>query len=283
MFVPLHIRVLNMLFHKNNNPNEHPKQSAPLSLSEISRVSGIPENAIELHATIDSTNTRALSLASDGLKITCVLAEQQTAGRGKQGRSFFSPQRSGLYMSVIVRAPLSPDACMLLTPYAAVAVAESLRAVSPADPKIKWVNDIYLNQKKICGILTEPVFSSETGLLAHAVIGIGINVAKQRFPEELRAIASSVENECDCHVDRSRLAGEILSRLKITSKDQLRKCIPAYRKDQLLPGKEITVYRGNESFPATALDVTEDGALLVRDQNGNVIPLFCGEVTIRQR
>lgn len=272
-----------MMIQTRKKKAEDAELPKPLCLSEIARFSGVTENTLELHSVIDSTNTRALMLAASGSGVLCVLAEAQTAGRGKQGRSFFSPPGFGLYMSVLIRASLSPEACMLLTPYAAVAVADSLRAVSSAEPKIKWVNDIYLHQKKVCGILTEPVFSSETGLLSHAVVGIGINVAKQRFPDDLCAIASSVENEYDCHVDRSQLAGEILKRLlRIDSEEQLRSCLPAYRKDQLLLGKEITVYRGNETFRAKALAITEEGALLVRDRDGRTFPVFCGEVSVRQ-
>ena len=256
------------------------KDEHTLSASEIARFSNMPENKLEIWESIDSTNTRAKMLADENREICCVLADTQTAGRGKNGRHFFSPPGAGLYMSIILRTALSPDVCMLLTPYAAVAVVSALRAISPAEPGIKWVNDIYLHGKKVCGILTEPVFSQKKEILSYAIIGIGINIKKQTFPPELSAIASSVENEYSCQINRNRLAGEILRRLQNPSAQQLKDCLPAYRKDQILLGKKITVYRGNEVFPATALGITEEGALLVQTET-DTFPVFCGEVTIR--
>ena len=150
---------------------------------------------LEIHEKLDSTNNRAKALAAAGAKHgMTVIADSQTGGRGRMGRSFFSPEHSGIYMTVILKPAISPDKAGLLTSLAAVAAARAVEKVSGADVKIKWVNDLYAGGKKICGILSEAGLGMETGRLDWAVVGIWINTAKMVFPEDLREIASSVGN-----------------------------------------------------------------------------------------
>ena len=170
---------------------------------------------LEIHERLDSTNNRAKALAAAGAPHgTAVIADSQSGGRGRLGRSFFSPEHSGIYLTVILRPDCAPEQASLLTSLAAVAAARAVEKVSGADVKIKWVNDLYLNGKKICGILTEAGLSPEGGRLAYAVTGIGINVGRMEFPPELRETATSIGNETGLAPDRNRLIAEVLNELE---------------------------------------------------------------------
>ena len=138
---------------------------------------------IDVFKTIDSTNNFAKSLAQLGaVHGTTVISEVQTQGRGRMGRSFYSPLGMGIYMSVILRPELSVEHSLLITSCAAVAVAEAIERVAGIDCKIKWVNDIYAGNKKLCGILTEASVNVEQGGLEYAIVGMGINVQNVTFP-----------------------------------------------------------------------------------------------------
>ena len=145
---------------------------------------------------IDSTNRYVKQLGAAGApEGRVVIANRQSAGRGRLGRSFFSPGEKGIYMSVLLRPEIELERAVLITSMAAVAVARAIERVSDIPAKIKWVNDIFLNRKKVCGILTESGINAETGKLEYAVLGIGVNVGSMEFPEELKGIATSVSNE----------------------------------------------------------------------------------------
>ena len=144
---------------------------------------------------LPSTNQTAREMAADGaLDGTVVLAHKQSAGRGRLGRSFFSPDGTGLYMSLILRRDLTAADALRLTPMAAVATAEAIEDMVGHKVDIKWVNDIYLDQKKVCGILTEGSVDPTSGRLAYAVIGIGVNITPPDggFPEEIRQVAGAI-------------------------------------------------------------------------------------------
>ena len=126
---------------------------------------------------LDSTNSYLKEMAAKGAQEgTIIIANRQSAGRGRLGRSFFSPEEKGIYMSILLRPDISLERAVLITSMAAVAVAEAIEQVSGIQTKIKWVNDIFLNKKKVCGILTEAGIDAETGTLEYAVLGIGVNV-----------------------------------------------------------------------------------------------------------
>ena len=144
---------------------------------------------------LDSTNAEALRRAVDGApEGTVIVAEEQTAGRGRRGRSFFSPAGTGIYLSILVRPALAAERAHLLTCSAAVAVAEAIEACAGVDASIKWVNDVYCRGKKVAGILTEGSFDLEGGVLQHAVVGIGVNVRPPHagFPAEIAERAGAV-------------------------------------------------------------------------------------------
>ncbi|MBO5929451.1 MAG: biotin--[acetyl-CoA-carboxylase] ligase, partial [Clostridia bacterium] len=165
------------------------------------------------YALLDSTNTELCRLAREGApEGTVIFADEQQKGRGRRGHTFFSPL-SGLYMSLLLRpqAEVSP---LHITTAAAVAVAEAIEQLTGIPAGIKWVNDIYCNGKKVCGILTEGAFFPGSAQLQYAVLGIGINVGLMEFPEELREIATSVSNECGFEVSKEVLIDEVLKELE---------------------------------------------------------------------
>lgn len=234
---------------------------------------------------IDSTNRYLKELAARGAKEgTIVIANRQSAGRGRLGRSFFSPEEKGIYMSILLRPDISLERSVLITSMAAVAVAEAIEQVSGIETKIKWVNDVFLNRKKVCGILTEAGIDAEAGKLDYAVLGIGVNVGKMEFPEELQNSATSVSNECGFEVTKEALIDGIL--------EQLDKWYPSLadgsfleesKKRSILLGKDILVIDETVpggSYSAKAMDINELGNLII-ERDGIIQVLNSGEVSIR--
>ena len=236
---------------------------------------------IERHREIDSTNNRAKLLAAEGKRNICVVADRQTGGRGRMGRQFFSPEGSGLYFSLVVTPTVKGEDSALLTTFAAVCVAETLEELTGVSAAIKWVNDVYMNGKKICGILTEGALNYENGTFDYAVIGIGINLGKTAFPEELASIASDVETETGVKLNKDLLLERLLERFAhMESALAQGDFMEAYRKRCFVLGKDVTVTRGSEIFAAKALDVNAKGELLV-EAAGERMTLSSGEVSVR--
>ena len=237
---------------------------------------------LEIHNLLDSTNNRAKVLAAAGAAHgTAVIADSQSGGKGRLGRSFFSPEHSGVYLTVILRPDCAPDRAGLLTSLAAVAAARAVEKVSGADVKIKWVNDLYLNGKKICGILTEGGLGLEAGRLEYAVVGIGVNVNRMEFPPELREIASSVGNETGISPDRNRLIAEILNELDALYSDlETGAFLEESRRRSNVIGREVTVIEGGKKYPAKALDIDDRGRLIIETEEGKTC-LDYGEVSLK--
>lgn len=234
--------------------------------------------------TVDSTNTYAKQLAHNGcIHGTTVVSEIQTSGRGRLGRTFESPKSTGLYMSVIIKNQLKAETAQLITSCTAVAVAEAIDKVCGTSSQIKWVNDIFINNKKICGILTEASMSFETGTLDYAVIGIGVNVysIKDKFSEELNKTASSIEDETGIRIDRSKLCAEILNSLeKNLANLENRNFIDEYKKRSCITGHDVMVIKGNTERKAYAFDIDESANLKVRYEDGTEEALNSGEARI---
>ena len=237
---------------------------------------------MEIHERIDSTNNRAKALAAAGAPHgTAVIADAQTGGRGRQGRSFFSPEHSGVYLTVILRPDCTAEQAGMLTSLAAVAAARAVEAVSGADVKIKWVNDLYLNGKKICGILSEAGFNPETGRPDWAVVGIGINAGRMAFPPELREIATSVGNETGAEPDRNRLIAEILNELeKLQGSLETGTFLQESRRRSNVIGRTVTVVQGEKRYAARALDIDGRGRLVIETEEGRSL-LNSGEVSLK--
>lgn len=240
---------------------------------------------LDIFKTIDSTNTFAKSLAQLGaLHGTVVISEFQANGRGRLERNFYSPSNTGIYMSIILRPKLSMEMAPLITSCAAVAIAKAIENVAGVHTKIKWVNDIYANGKKLVGILTEAGMDFESGTLEYAVVGIGINVSTAKFPEELKKVATSLALESSKSFSRSELIAEILNVFEeyfdnIASKEFLSEYISLSN----VIGKEITVIGSGNSYPAIALSIDENARLIVKTLDGEERVLNSGEISIRAK
>ena len=233
---------------------------------------------------IDSTNNYAKELtAKDKSNGTIIVADRQTAGKGRMGRSFVSPSGKGLYMSVILRPEFSLHIAPLITSAVAVAVAEAIESLCDTDISIKWVNDLYLNGKKICGILTEGSMDMEMRAMDIAVIGIGINVRSVEgcFDEELSKRASSIEDETGIVIDRNALCAAVINYIDIyLNRIENRSYLREYRRRELLTGNEITANVGNETITGKAVGIDRNANLMVELENGIVRSLSSGEANL---
>ena len=230
---------------------------------------------------VDSTNNYARELALKGKSDLVVISETQNGGRGRLGRKFYSPKGTGLYMSLLCRPAINVELAPLITSYTAVAVAKAIDKLSGKETQIKWVNDIFMNDKKICGILTEAGFDFEGGSIDYAIIGIGVNALGLDFPDELKDIASSVEKESGVKLSRNELASEILNDLNgMTEGINNRKYLDIYRRKSNVIGRKVNVYYGNQSYEAEAVDIDDNAALVVRTAEG-LKKLNSGEVSIK--
>ena len=251
--------------------------------------------SVSVEDTLPSTNTALKAAAADGAPSgTVLIARRQSAGRGRLGRTFLSPQDTGLYMSVLFRPGLRAEDALFLTTCTAVACAEAIDAVRHAagissDPaKIKWVNDIYLYDRKVCGILAEAALAPDGGTLSYAVIGMGINLLPPQdgFPPELAATAGAVFPHSDAvTADGNFLAAEILRRLHAYLRAPAdRTYLDAYRSRSLLDGREILVRPassvGDTEIPAIALGIDDRAGLRVRYADDTEETLRSGEMVI---
>ena len=237
---------------------------------------------IEVHACLPSTNTTAKQIAiSGGGHGAAVIAAAQSAGTGRFGREFASPP-GGLYLSIVLRPEKLWFEHELITLYSAVCVCQAFEQVG-VEPKIKWVNDLFLDGKKVCGISTEAVSDLESGTVGWIVIGIGINLTTppESFPPHLDGKAGSVFPEGKSAISASRLAGELINRL-VTPKQKIpSQEIPLeYKRRMFMLGRQVLVSGGRESYTAAALDIDQKGRLIVMDAAGQTHTLFTGEVSI---
>lgn len=237
--------------------------------------------------SVDSTNTEAKRQAALGAEEGLViLSDHQTAGRGRAGRSFHSPVGRGLYLSALLRPALSPEEVANFTAWAAVAVCDGIQSACGVRPEIKWVNDLVLNGKKLCGILTELVPDQTTGKLDYLVVGVGINVAhtKQDFPEDLRSMATSLQLELGRPIDRNALAVEVIramDRMYDRFPADKAVCLDQYRADCLTVGKPVRLITPVSSREAVATGIDEDFRLLVTYPDGTRDAIATGEVSVR--
>lgn len=245
------------------------------------RTPGLAVTALE---NTDSTNTCVRRLAEDGApEGTVVVAAAQTAGRGRSGKSFLSPAGTGLYMSVLLRPQLAMGDALLITTAAAVAVAHAVERVAAVTAQIKWVNDVYVDGKKVCGILTEGALDLENGGLRYAILGIGINICPPAggFPPELAPIAGAL-TETDGEALRAPLAAAVLDEFFALYPHLTEKPFyDDYVSRSLLTGRQIEVLRGGMHLPATALGIDRDLHLRVRYADGSDENLAAGEVSTR--
>lgn len=237
-------------------------------------------------ATTDSTNTRLVALAKDGAPHgTVLIADAQTLGRGRMGRSFHSPAGQGLYMSVLIRPQCAPSELMHLTCAVAVSACDAIERATGIRPQIKWTNDLVCGQRKLAGILTELGFSAN-GALSYAIIGIGINCAQSPadFPPDIRDIATSLTQQTHAPIDRAMLAAELIcafTQMSDTLLTQRSTMLDAYRRDCVTLGKQVSVVRADSTRHGIALNICDDGALTVRFSDRHTENVNSGEVSIR--
>lgn len=240
---------------------------------------------IHVYDEIDSTNIKAKAMALEGAPHgTVIFADCQTAGRGRLGRTFVSPPGSGIYMSIILRPAADLGKAMLITTATAAAVCKAVREVTGKDAGIKWVNDIYIGEKKICGILTEAMTDFESGNLESVIVGIGINFKAdpEAFPEDVLERISWIYESEDAAVTRNRLAAAVADEtLSVCERLDDRAFLDYYREHAIMLNKDIVYIRGNERRAAHTLDIDENGGLIVMLPDGERKVLSSGEISIR--
>ncbi len=237
---------------------------------------------IHIYDTLESSNRTAKLLALDGAAHgTLVLTAHQSAGRGRLGRRFESPAGKGVYFSVLLRPAVSAANAQAVTIGAAVAVCRAVQQLCGLSLAIKWVNDLYYNGKKVCGILTEAGTNLESGQLEWLVVGIGLNLTScpQDLPPELAHKAGSLYPGGPSPVGRAALAGAIAREL--LSLCPAFDCLDEYRRRCFVPGHWVTVCTQTETYAARALCIDDDGRLVIERETGRTEALRCGEVTTR--
>ena len=235
----------------------------------------------------DSTNKVLREMAFDGAPGgQVVIANEQTMGRGRMGRSFFSPSGKGIYFSYLLRPDVAPQDAVTLTAWTGVAMVRAIERVAGFSPGIKWVNDLVSNGRKLCGILTEMSIESETGRINSIIIGIGINVNNDAsdFPDEIKDIATSIKLETGSSVSRAELVASMVEEMdKLASEwpEASDKYLDLYRSYNITCGRDVDVISGGTIRPAKALSINDDFSLKVKFPDGTVSDLSSGEVSLK--
>ncbi|MCC8073420.1 MAG: biotin--[acetyl-CoA-carboxylase] ligase [Clostridiales bacterium] len=230
------------------------------------------------YPTIDSTNNQCKRLLADGGDgIFLVCADEQTAGRGRQGKSFYSPAMTGVYFSLVIHPKSSLQNAVTATTAAAVAVCRAIEKLTDKNPQIKWVNDVYLDGKKICGILTEAITNFELNIVESVIIGIGININTVNFPKELDTAGS-----LNARISRSELIATVTKELVDIASGSYKEFIDYYRSHSMIIGSNIQFFKNGKMTNATAVGIDKTGGLEVRLENGKQTTLRSGEISIRK-
>ena len=242
--------------------------------------------------SIDSTNIRAKQEAEQGAESgLLVVADMQSAGRGRRGRGWESPAGTNIYYTLMLKPDFSSDCAPMLTLVMALAVAKGIRQTLRRDSEeaaakvgIKWPNDIVVDGKKVCGILTE--MSMEQSYIQHIVIGVGINVRKQEFPEEIRDRAAAIDEQCGFCISRSQLIADIMEAFEedyeiFLQTHDLKGLRASYAELLVNQDREVCVLDPREEYRGIARGINDQGELLVERQDGTVEEVYAGEVSVR--
>lgn len=244
-------------------------------------------DTIHVYDEVSSTNTLARELAAAVAPAgTVLIADRQSAGRGRLGRTFLSPGGVGIYFSVILRPDCRPQELMHLTCAVAVAMCDAVEAAFGFRPGIKWTNDLVVGTKKLGGILTELSLNPKTGLVDYAVVGIGINCRQQEadFDGSIRSLACSAAMVTEGEIDRNVLAAEMIRAMERCDRQLLpdrQEMLTSYRRDCITLGRRVSILRGDEVRHADALDIDDEGGLIVRYDDGSTAAVTSGEVSVR--
>lgn len=240
---------------------------------------------LQLIPETTSTNDEMKKAARNGRKeISVLVAKKQTMGKGRKGRSFYSPADTGCYISFLLRPDFSAEECTLLTTMAAAVTATAIENVTGISTQIKWINDIYIDGRKVAGILTEGAVSPKGDTMDWAVVGIGINLAppENGFPDEISDIAACVLSEYNEDV-KHQLIAEIINLFTKQYRTLPEKSfLKEYKKRIIWLGEKITVHEGDSTFDAVALDIDSMGRLTVKTPDKAEKTLYGGEITIRK-
>lgn len=263
----------------NNSGHRLNSNCGMLSEGAVRAYLNDPSIDVRVFQIIDSTNTEAKRAVANGLTGNALLvANEQTSGRGRRGRSFYSPKEHGIYFSCVLHPEVSLADSTAITSAAAVAVCDALKAVTKKHPLIKWVNDIFIDNYKVCGILTEAISDFESGKVDAVIVGIGINLTTEDFPDELKGVAASV----GVRSDRCALVADIYSRLDAFCKSLPDKAfMERYREYSLVLGKTVTFNRNGRDYQAKANAILDNGELEVILDSGEAMLLNSGEISVK--
>lgn len=265
---------MNNLKYKNNRENESDNLDKRKILKKLKY-----KHNIEIFDRIESTNKYLKSNIEKKEFGTIVISNEQTGGYGKNGRKFVSEKNKGIYMSIFVNPNCSIQESLKLTILTSVAIWSAIKSLYNIEVQLKWVNDIIFNRLKIGGILCETQVNLNSKIIDAMVVGIGLNVKENTFYGNLDNIATSIENYTDMIVSRNDLISEIINFFDKYFYEK-QEYMEIYKKNSCVIGKTITVHQNNTNYEAKALDIDENGALIIKKEN-EIIKLQSSDITIR--
>lgn len=249
-----------------------------LNIQEIQKNLKYKHN-IEIFDSIDSTNKYLKSKINEKNYGTIVISNEQTNGYGKNDRPFISNKDTGIYMSILINPNCLIEESLKITILTSVAVLSAIKSVYNLDVKLKWVNDIILNDLKVGGILCESQINLNNNIIDNMIVGIGINVKEFDFPPSLKNIATSIENNTNIKISRNELISEIINFFDLYFIDN-KNYLNLYKENSYVLGKDITVIQNDRQFFAKAIDIEDNGALIVQEQE-KIIKLISSDISIR--
>lgn len=249
-----------------------------LNIQEIQKNLKYKHN-IEIFDSIDSTNKYLKSKINEKNYGTIVISNEQTNGYGKNDRQFISNKDTGIYMSILINPNCLIEESLKITILTSVAVLSAIKSVYNLDVKLKWVNDIILNDLKVGGILCESQINLNNNIIDNMIVGIGINVKEFDFPPSLKNIATSIENNTNIKISRNELISEIINFFDLYFIDN-KNYLNLYKENSYVLGKDITVIQNDRQFFAKAIDIDDNGSLIVQEQE-KIIKLISSDISIR--
>lgn len=249
-----------------------------LNIQEIQKNLKYKHN-IEIFDSIDSTNKYLKSKINEKNYGTIVISNEQTNGYGKNDRQFISNKDTGIYMSILINPNCLIEESLKITILTSVAILSAIKSVCNLDVKLKWVNDIILNDLKVGGILCESQINLNTNIIDNMIVGIGINVKEFEFPPSLKNIATSIENNTNIKISRNELISEIINFFDLYFIDN-KNYLDLYKENSYVLGRDIKVIQNDRQFFAKAIDIDDNGSLIVQEQE-KIIKLISSDISIR--